>query len=276
MSKIAPDVLPPQSLCDIFERMLAVEVFGREHSRIHAGNFQTGVSQDENAVLWPSVSFSIQGFIEDLPFEYPRMNILIAPQGNCKPAFECLRNPLAETMAGKIDVILDAFGYTRQSVLQAEKFERLCEVPEKLLNALYLYCENGEEPQPVTEAERNLWEETLAAVRRRFGNKRCVANFGLPGSYNPEFGTMYTVSVVPEYEFDDLPDRLPEPFEQKQGLTGFQMRVIDAFFAQAKGVEEQQSVLTEHTDRLPKALRSAALEIMKKYHRNSFSKGLNR
>ena len=160
----------------------------------------------------------------------------------------------AETMAGKIDVILDAFGYTRQSVLQAEKFERLCEVPEKLLNALYLYCENGEEPQPVTEAERNLWEETLAAVRRRFGNKRCVANFGLPGCYNPEFGTMYTVSVVPEYEFDDLPDRLPEPFEQKQGLTGFQMRVIDAFFAQAKGVEEQQSVLTEHTDRLPKAL----------------------
>lgn len=77
MSKIAPNVLPPQSLCEIFERMLAVEVFGREHSRIHAGNFQTGVSQDENAVLWPSVSFSIQGFIEDLPFEYPRMNILL-------------------------------------------------------------------------------------------------------------------------------------------------------------------------------------------------------
>lgn len=103
MSETAPDVLPLQSLCEIFERMLAAEVFGREHSCIYAGNFQTGVSQDENAVLWPSISFSIQGSLEGLPFEYSRMNILIAPQGNCKPAFECLRNPLAETMAGKID-----------------------------------------------------------------------------------------------------------------------------------------------------------------------------
>lgn len=280
MSEIAPDVLPPQSLYEIFEGMLAVEVFGREHSRICASNFQTGVSQDENAVLWPSVSFSTQGFIEGLPFEYSRMNILIAPQGNCKPAFECLRNPLAETMAGKIDVIFDAFGYSRQAVLQAEKFERLCEVPEKLLAALYLYCENGEEPQPVTEAERNLWEETLAAVRRRVGNKRCVANFGLPCGYNPEFGTIYTVSVIPEemyrFEFDDLPEQLSKPIAPTRVLTSFQMRVLDAFFSQSKEFEELQSALTEHTDRLPKVLQDSALEIIKKYHRSPFSKGLNR
>lgn len=248
--------IPAKTLAEVFEHELAWNVFGDDSMRLKVTGISPTAGSDASGYQHPAVKFDAVVTENGTVKHYEDVVVLLTEDGYGDAYADVLgdKRGIPEEFGENIDQILQAYGFSLESIFRQTLFEPTVSVPGFILEALENYEANVEEPVWENEDDKEKWEETLKEIEACTGTQNFTIGYAFKSGFDSYYGDMYTVSCLSPAAIEKKrPDFVPD-----DELTIDQQHVLNAFFEQNMKTGRIASLILTESQDLPKLLVDSA------------------
>lgn len=248
--------IPAKTLAEIFEHELAWNVFGDDFMRLKISGISPTTGADASGFQHPAVKFDAVVTQNGSDKRYEDVVVVLTEDGYGDAYADVLgdKGSVPEEFGENFDQILQAYGFSLESIFRQTLFEPTVSVPGFILEALENYEANAEEPVWENEEDKEKWEKTLQEIEECTGTQNFTIGYAFKSGFDSYYGDMYTVSCLsPAALGKARPDFVPD-----DELTFNQQHVLDVFFEQNMKLGRIASLILTDSRDLPKLLVDSA------------------